>query len=417
MPGIGIGLNLALGGGGGVNLLALNDRLVYFGTSITAANYVNSAPPDQFFTVHGFDTWAQASAGSRLYVPPGGNKGVSADLTSDMIARISTVTALNPKCVIIDGPTNDVAGGIAAATIQANLTSIFSTLLTAGTNYIVVTTILPRSGGSAFTGPQETVRTTVNAWLLALTNPRIKVINEEAVFSWSGGTGFSDGVHPNSVGAYPMGLAVGPTLAAITSPTEILASAVNTLSINPTMAGTAGTNKDATSSGVVATGFQLDNSNGGGLTCVGSISTLNGNPCQRITVSGTYTGTVAGGKKIDLNSFVATSLVAGDTIEHIAEMQAASLANIAAINCYLLIFNAAFGVLAQAESLYPTDQLGYPGAAGRLTFRTPPATIQAGIPAWQSFGCNIFLKDGTAISVGGVLDFGRNCIRKIPPGA
>lgn len=398
-------------GGGAPAKLAINDRLVLFGDSIVSTGYAE-AGSDIAYIAGGFTTWAQAAGGSRLYIPRGGNLGIAGNTTAQMLARVADVTALSPKAVLMDGGTNDLSSRTAVA-IEADLAAIFAALLAGGVRYVVITTILPRFGGSALSGADETKRLAVNAWLLTQATARIKVVNCEGLGLVSGD--FTDGLHPNSSGAFKVGLPCGVVLAAITNTAAVLDTAVNSNSPNATMAGTGGSKNTAT--GTVANNLVLASNQAGGATVVGAKSTLLGNTSQLITLSGTYTS--ATGLLTQLYNEIATvGLSAGDVIEGICEIEAQSMTNIAAIYMSIIVFTSGYATLAQCETSYGADQLGYPASAGPLVLRTPPALIAAGTPAWIDVFWKIEGKTGvTAGAIAAAVNIGRNIVRKVPAGA
>lgn len=90
------------------------------------------------------------------------NYGRSGETTSQMLARFNTdiINKNNPSHVVILAGTNDVSGLTPAATIEANLQSMYTAAHNAGIKVIAVT-ITPRTT----TGPQLTIQQAVNTWI------------------------------------------------------------------------------------------------------------------------------------------------------------------------------------------------------------------------------------------------------------
>jgi hypothetical protein len=105
------------------------------------------------------------------------NNGVSGDTTTQILARWPAIRALRPTHVVLMGGTNDRA--LSAATAIQNLKIIVEDARARGIR-VVWLTIPPFYGVSGWTSAQETVRTTINAAILAYTStPGVKVINTD----------------------------------------------------------------------------------------------------------------------------------------------------------------------------------------------------------------------------------------------
>ena len=416
----GFGSAGVLGRASGPALLNLNDRIVFFGNSYVANGFAQAGNLVGFQSA-GFTSWSQAVAQSKLYAPIGANLGVAGNTVAQELARINTVTALNPKCVLGDFGTNDIsavsssanqaAQDAAFASITSTITSIYSGLFAGGAQYVVDQTIIPRAAGSTLAAPQENVRQRVNAWKLAQAGARLKVVNAESLAPWTVGNGLqSDGLHPDTIGAFAIGQACGAVLAAITNSADILGSAINAYSPNPTMAGTSGTRNVAT--GTVATGWLLDSSTGGGVGCDGSVVTIDGRRWQVMTLSGSNSGT---GKYVQMSCFIPATMAAGDVLELIYEAEAESLVGVTTLYGQMFVFDGSFNTLLQSVSMFASDNEGYPTGTKRMTLRTPPFAVATGTPVNFEITFTALLKDTSAVS--GILRIGRNCARKVPAGA
>jgi lysophospholipase L1-like esterase len=117
----------------------------------------------------------------------GAGQWYSSAHTGDTIANQSTaltayLTLLKPsiyskRIVIGEIGINDIRAGSSAATIQSSLTSLAAQILAGGATQVFFLTIAP---GSAITGSAETVRQTVNAWLVSGGIPGVTIINNAA---------------------------------------------------------------------------------------------------------------------------------------------------------------------------------------------------------------------------------------------
>lgn len=404
-PVLGPALSPALGQGVGGGL-SLNSLVVGLGSSITEAwgGYIG---PDRAFIGNGWPTWALALSGNRLFSPFNGNQAISGDTPADMLARVPTVVALQPAIVLMNSgdPT------LSEASNETAIAAIYAALFAGGVKYIIDTTIGPRFSTFALTAPQETVRQNINTWKKTQAGAKLKIIDIENVIAWSATVGTFDGLHYGTDGAYAVGSAAATVLATLTSG-DVIGSMTNVFSANPTMSGTGGS-KTGGATGTVADSMTLANGNSGGATVAGSKGTMsNGTACQIITISGSKTGN---SKTITLDASVAASgIAAGDELEFAFECEATGLTNVKAIRANILVQDAGANNLIQAETMYSSNDLPYPGV-GVLTFRTPANFVQAGTPSTQNFSFGIDLVDGS-VSVAGVIKIGRSAARKVPAG-
>jgi len=188
-------------------------------------------------------------------------------------------------------------------------------------------------------------------------------------------------LHFNPTGAYAASTPVTEALLDFIQPTNLADSffADNSFTANPILAGTTGTKNTAT--GTVATSWLLDGSSAGGAAVAGSKTMDNGLNQQVISISGSYTGNT---RSVVLSQeFNTNGLVAGDVVEAFADIEILTTdPSILDFNVGLLVWTSGYANLANAESILALDQVPSPlPAGGRYTFRTPPITIAAGIPA------------------------------------
>ncbi|SKC17273.1 SGNH/GDSL hydrolase family protein [Dyadobacter psychrophilus] len=357
--------------------LKINSRIVIFGDSLIAQT-TGSAINYTAFQSTALATYALLRINNSLFLPVNGNKGISGNTTTQMLARLGAAVALNPALVIMDGGTNDAAGGASAATIISNLTYIHNAFKAIGA-YVVIITIPPRFAPAALSPAAEIVRNTVNTFIKTLTSETTKAVNLDLVVN--NAAFYADGLHFNPTGAYAASTPVAEALLDFIQPTNLADSffADNSFTANPILAGTTGTKNTAT--GTVATSWLLDAGSAGGAVVTGSKTMDNGLNQQVISISGSYTGS---SRSVVLSQeFNTSGLVAGDVVEAFGDIEILTTdANILDFNVGLLVWTSGYANLANAESILALDQVPSPlPAGGRYTFRTPPITIAAGIPA------------------------------------
>lgn len=262
--------------------LALNSRIVFLGDSITAGS---SGPS--------FANPSLMYAGGRYYVPPTGNQGIGGNTTAQMLTRSTTTLSLSPKAVAVLGGTNDITGtSLSATEIEANLRSIYDTLI-ASSSKVIAITILPRGDSTYNTSysSNETKRLAINAWMKTQTDISVVDIDSTA-FATS--TMTVDGLHPNRAGAYYIAGYVGTTMASLISTSTmpyVTSTDWNNALSNNTLADGSGSKSGPGGSvtGVVATGWTLA-AGPGGMSVVGSkATTTDGYSQQVVTITGTAT--------------------------------------------------------------------------------------------------------------------------------
>ncbi|MCF0043627.1 SGNH/GDSL hydrolase family protein [Dyadobacter fanqingshengii] len=389
--------------------LKVNSRIVIFGDSLIAQT-TGSATNYTAFQSTAFATYALLRINNSLFLPTNGNKGISGNTTTQMLARLGAAVSLNPALVIMDGGTNDAAGGASAATIISNLTYIHNAFKAIGA-YVIIITIPPRFAPAALSPAAEIVRNTVNTFIKTLTSETTKAVNLDLVVN--NAAFYADGLHFNPTGAYAASTPVTEALLDFIRPTNLADSffADNSFTANPIMAGSTGTKNIAT--GTVATSWLLDASSAGGATVVGSKTMDNGLNQQVITISGSYTGN---SKSVVLSQeFNTNGLAAGDVVEAFADIEILTTdSNILDFNMGVLVWTSGYVNLANAESILALDQIPSPlPAGGRYTFRTPPITIAAGVPAIVRQAVKVDLVDrASAIPIAASFKVHRIGVRK-----
>lgn len=213
----------------------LNSSIVYFGDSITA-----------FDDYNGYKQLTGIVSGARYYTGPDFDQGVSGNTTAAMLARISTVLALTPTVVVVEGGIND--GFNNGAVTNPNLTSIYTQLLNAGIIVVAVTELPNVSNVDP---------ALVNNFIRAY--PGIHVADMTPGFD-NPTMCQSDHIHPNTVGALFMGNVLAPVIQALIKPDSILSFTTGNLFPNTAMTGSVAVTAkpgNIAGTGVVPTGFRL----------------------------------------------------------------------------------------------------------------------------------------------------------------
>lgn len=184
--------------------------------STLARPYVTALLGDSYFSGYaGFFGLANAQSASRLL--PVFNAGVGGEQYNNFITRIAAVTAVKPQVVVLEGGVNDVANGRTLAAIQADITTLYTTLTVAGAKVIVLT--VPPT--TSMTAPQLTnVLAPLNTWIKALNVLNVYVSDTGLTLTTGDGvtidgTKYVDGVHPNEAGRQAMAPVLATTIATV----------------------------------------------------------------------------------------------------------------------------------------------------------------------------------------------------------
>jgi lysophospholipase L1-like esterase len=144
--------------------------------------------------------------------------GVGGETTTNVLSRIATVTALSPELAIVSCGINDIGQSVAATTIEANLTSIYTALTAIGCKVILCT--VPPS--NVMTAPMLTQLAALNTWMKALNVTNVYVADTGNALTTGDGVTqnaglFADGVHPNFAGCAAMAAVLGPKITLATT--------------------------------------------------------------------------------------------------------------------------------------------------------------------------------------------------------
>ncbi len=396
------------------------------------------------FRNDGFITWARIFSYQKFSAPRSLNYGNSGDTTTDIIARLSTFTnaviAANAGCTTVLAGTNDITAGATAATIIANLNTIYTTLTNLGI-WVFAIPITPRGSGNALDSTTMHKLASVNRWIRAqeATNPLIYVCDATKFLTdTTSATGdcitalFADGLHPAKGAACYMGSAISqkynilvPTVwndFVYFSQADIYSSTLNpngNLLTNGLMAGSGGSTSTG-GTGTVATSWKIAADSSSGIsTLLGTgskvtRSTPDGGEVQRITMSGTATSD----REIILQqeTVISTSnYTTGDVIYGGIEFSIpVGLVGVTGIELRgpRQVFNTSKTQMARDGQPDTSTSLFIPTMPMVGTLLTPAITIVApGSAGSLNFWAGIQCKANIAAS--GVIDFGRAFMRKV----
>ncbi len=244
-----------------VGIQAPGSTIVWFGDSYIDRSGTQSYADDANRDATGPAMWCEALLYGRL--SPLANAGANGETTAQFLARIDDVTALSPKIVgLLTAGLNDVKGAVTSATTIANLTTIFDTLIGAGS--IVVTSTIPPSD-LINTSDEIAALFAVNRWLMneAITRPGLVVVDCYSLLALSSTVDWrseydNDGTHPNARGAYVIGKAFASAIDRIIpqATANVVRSDADPDEImpNPTMSGTGGSGTGVIPASVTQTG-------------------------------------------------------------------------------------------------------------------------------------------------------------------
>jgi lysophospholipase L1-like esterase len=165
-----------------------------------------SIPHAHFYATGPF-TWANVMM--RHKYRPIYEGGVSGNTTTQILARVNEIIAQRPAWCMVHGGINDIVAGVSAATITANLQSIYEEL-TRNQIRVIVATVLPCTAVN--TAGLKAVLQSVNRWIkeYAWNHPNCILVDWYHVIA-DPATGdpaanmTTDGTHPAAPGAALLG--------------------------------------------------------------------------------------------------------------------------------------------------------------------------------------------------------------------
>lgn len=184
------------------------------GVDSTAAlsGYPRSANMQRFMD-NGWFVWGNILASQKFELV--GINAATGRLTSEMLANVEELTALNPAYVAVFGGTNDVSTGVAVAATQSTLLQIYAKIINSGATVIAFT--VPPLSGASLNATNAKATLELNNWIrdhaannhnFVLVDAYAAIIDPMNATKGSAATGtLSDGIHPSALGAFKIGSA------------------------------------------------------------------------------------------------------------------------------------------------------------------------------------------------------------------
>lgn len=363
------------------------------------------------------------------------NCGVTGTTTAQILTNISCVMSAQPDLVLYEGGTNDANGSVSCATVTANNRAIYAQLKAAGIT-VIKTSVIPRSGGSAYTTAQANLAQCYNEYdrryaeevgsqgfYFVDLDP---VVLDPTSASWAIKSGYlDDGVHPSTNGGSVMGYAIAQVInqlvpqwrQPIFTNGDVYDSVNNptgNLLPNGAMTGSGGTATNACT-GTVPTSVSIDGTSGGGVTCVGSVTTLaDGRAAAVLTLSGAATGSA---RMITVRQLVATpaNVNNGDVLEGQAWVSLGANSNISGVELFMSDTESATpfsntAAVATQTSAFPTA--GF--ATGAFVPLITPRRTTTAVPTQIFMDVRIRLINGS-VSPTATLTVSSMSVRKVFP--
>jgi len=184
-----------------------NNSIVLLGDSITLANQ-SGTETTLFVNDNGYFTVANYLMNSAFNVL--NNAGVSSETTAQILARVDTdVLPYNPKYCIVLAGTNDLGAGLDIDFAYNNLIAMIDKLTSA--DIIPIMCTIPATTGIAFLDDWYKINTRLRNYafdndtlIVDFASSYLDADNVTSPFHIPNAT--SDGIHPNRLGAYLMGL-------------------------------------------------------------------------------------------------------------------------------------------------------------------------------------------------------------------
>ena len=380
----------------------LGDSLEEQGGEIPAGDaygVANSAPgaprvnPDTRI----FSAWTWANVLLKQALSIVANYGIGGNTTSQILARVNDVIALNPGWVIITAGTNNmgVTGGVAQA--KSDITAMFDAFEAAGIR-VAILTLPPRISGS-YTGTMKADTLQLNEWIRQQARSRRGVVVADAFAALADGVasnyltliaGFNptvDGIHMAATGAYAAGTALAVALqphVTVLTPYSSPTPGANLLS-NGRPAGT------TTSA---PTGWNV--SGGTGLVWSDQLRSDGLRFWKRLVIG---SGTVTLGYNATVDG---TRLAVGDTVNAIGEFSVSAMDQAAAIDAQGIALSVrAYNGSAYTGTRYAFNYFRGPNVPHEGAMRVPDFVVPAGTTLltfqWELRGAMTFDFDKVGI--------------------
>lgn len=394
----------------------------------------STSPLRVHWSNQGILTWFMFLTHQKFNLPYNYNFAVSGNTTTQILATVPSVLALNPKpkyCIVLGG-TNDI-GGIPIATTKSNLIAIAEQLIAGGVTPIFISDI-PRLT-STWSSTYAKLHQNLNNWLrrwcrdngFALADAYNKMIIPSTGEPLSGY--FIDGIHQTSLASHVIGNELKNVFNSIGAEPRWDSRMQSVLDVydsvnNPTgnifgsiglLLGTSGTNTGSGASGTVATGWNNRVISG---TCTSVASKesprVDGvmGDAQILTISAT-TASVIRFSNITPISVGASTYSPGDKIygEVDIEVQAGSV-GLQYTDLMFFEIDGGSATLSSSQGFKSVDStMTYPTSLLQGRIRTVPFVAEAG-------SSQIIFRIEIGLLAGGsaTIKIGNAVIRKVIPG-
>lgn len=405
--------------GAGNSGRSASNTVVLFGDSITNNNNANNGASQQVGNVTyqdrlqdvGYFTWTNILLNGAFTVLR--NSGIAGDTTGpgagslgNMLSRIDAdVLAYKPRYCVVMAGINDLNLGFSAASITANLETIYTRLRQSGI-IVIACTVLPNNAINALGAGNAKVEAfaQVNAWVRrygAVTDGIIVVDTFSALYDPATICGavagsFVDQTHPGTIGANRVGVFLAAALQGVVKASPVvaslgdLASATNPLGnlINfPVMTGTGGQlpSANTTPTGTMATGWWLQDLNtaAGGSTVTFTRPARTDKPGKAwfqsaLTWNATQAAVATWSHRLFSASALPAGVSAGDTVDLAWEINYLNPVNAGGVEVFLDARDAGSATLATAQMVYSqsptTPEPTFSGVVRIRDFVLPPGT-------------------------------------------
>lgn len=354
--------------------------------------------------------------------------GVNSEQTAAWLIRINNeVCAAKPDWAIILIGTNDLATGVAEATINANTLAGLQAMEACGIRPVLMG-IGPRTiGVNGWTQTLDRARLRINAWrrnlstltqqgLIASTtgtpaypNLPYPVFYVDADHYWSDpsqsgatagnpfGSVVLDGLHQSSLGAFEEALTIWAEISPFVRPaTRFVPNSQNDVydaTNNPAgnLLGTVGlflgtsgvANAPCTTTSGVATGWTVYEFGNAAMSCVGTLETARTDGLagvRQVETISDSSGTAADSVTLANTTNISANFSAGDQVYLEGDIDISNMTNVGGFGCYFQEYNTVNQQTIQTNVGTPSSYTGYPGFASATIAKWFEA---ANLPDWD----------------------------------
>lgn len=265
-----------------------------FGDSRTIQGLIASA---QNYTNRSYVDWARLYSNQAFDAPGSLNFGVSGNTSTQMLARLSTVTASSGNFVPFMMPFPNDVGVISTATSISNGDAIIAGLVAARKKVVLIIgtprTDLAGQNLTDYLAVRDWARTQAGRFGVVMADAWDSLATSASGFTLADPTMVvADGIHLSVRGSRVLGQVVATAILTFTPTRDILPTDNTVWSSGPSLGVNLVTNSQMTGGATVATNWSVSNNAGGTAAVVSSKSTLAGGvyAAQQMVISGTPSG-------------------------------------------------------------------------------------------------------------------------------